>query len=42
METLCLLSYRGNERNPRQIWIAEAIRTPVGSLSLRASALGRI
>ena len=33
METLCRLSYRGNEPNPRQIRIALAIRSAVASLT---------
>ena len=33
METLCRLSYRGNEPNPRQIGIALAIRSAVASLT---------
>lgn len=33
METLCRLSYRGNERNLRQIGFANATPLPVASLT---------
>ena len=33
METLCRLSYRGNERNPKQIRASLAIRSAVASLT---------
>ena len=41
METLCRLSYRGNEPNPRQIRIALAIRSAVASLTAGLAGLAR-
>ena len=41
METLCRLSYRGNEPNPRQIRTALAIRSAVASLTAGLAEMAR-